>query len=144
MEESQTPDLQAMITAAVAAAMEQATSKSLQTNPEVPRPTSKRVHYKADSEDSDSSREHSQRRKRHWKGNVTPRKAKGKAPADRRKATVRATHDATQLSSGEEDVEPTQALAVLDEWQAAASDQGDSDRDSTANSDPYFIREQGL
>ncbi|CAH2220277.1 Hypothetical predicted protein [Pelobates cultripes] len=100
MEESQTSsDLQAMITAAVAVTMEKASSKSLLADLDTPKPFSKRVHYRADSEDSDSSRECSHRPKRLWKGEAAaPHKSKGK------------------------DAEPTHALAVLDEWQVAVKD----------------------
>ncbi|CAH2220806.1 Hypothetical predicted protein, partial [Pelobates cultripes] len=142
MEDSQNPsELQAMIAAAVTAAMEKASSKSFQTEQSI----SKQTHYGADSENSDSSRERSHRPKRHWKGEAAAlRKLKGKAPAKRRSTTTRMVHEPTQISSGEEDAEPTHALAVLDEWQVVVSEQEDSDRDSAANSDPYLIREQIL
>ncbi|CAH2247486.1 Hypothetical predicted protein, partial [Pelobates cultripes] len=87
-----------MIAAAVAAAMEKASSKSFQMEQDVPKSISKWTHYGADSEDSDSSREHSHRPKC-------------------RTTTTRTVHEPTQISSDEENVEPTHALAVLDEWQ---------------------------
>ncbi|CAH2300484.1 Hypothetical predicted protein [Pelobates cultripes] len=128
-----------MITAAVAASMEQAFSKSFQTEQDAPKPIPKRAHYGVDSEDFDSSRECSHLPKRHWKGEATgPRKSKGKAPAKRRRATSHTAHRPIQVSSGEEDTGPTHALAGLDEWQGVVSDQEDSDWDSAANSDPYL------
>ncbi|CAH2297149.1 Hypothetical predicted protein [Pelobates cultripes] len=58
MEETQTSsDLQAMTAAAVAASMKKDFSKTLLTEHDTAKPISKRAHYVADSEDSDSSRE---------------------------------------------------------------------------------------
>ncbi|CAH2300911.1 Hypothetical predicted protein [Pelobates cultripes] len=132
-----------MIAAAVAAAMEKASSKYFQMEQDAPKSISKWTHYGADFEDSDSSRKHSHQPKRHWKDEAAaPRKSKRKTPAKHRMTMTRMVHEPTQISSSEEDSEPTHALAGLDEWQVVVSEQEDSDRDSAANSDPYLIREQ--
>ncbi|CAH2300898.1 Hypothetical predicted protein, partial [Pelobates cultripes] len=134
-----------MIAAAVAASMEKAFAKSFQSEQDASKPIPKRAHYGADSEDSDSSRERSHPPKRHWKGEAMgPRKSKGKALAKCKRATSLSAQRPAQASSGEEDEGPTHALVMVDEWQAAASDQEESDWDSAANSDPYLVREQTL
>ncbi|CAH2245715.1 Hypothetical predicted protein [Pelobates cultripes] len=134
-----------MIAAAVAASMEKALAKSFQLEQDTSKPIPKRAHYGAESEDSDSSRERSHPPKHHWKGEAMgPRKSKGKAPAKRRQDTSRSSQKPTQASSMEEDAGPSHALAVVDEWQTAASDQEESDWDSAAKTDPYLIGEQTL